>query len=104
MPFCDILVVTSGGVSAHLDILQQVLGKLAKYNVRLSGPEYQFLKDKVKHMGHILSKQGISPVKSKLNPILQSIKACRCLAIEIFSGYDTTQSSFLIFIQITSTV
>ena len=49
----DILVATSGGVSAHLEILKQVFSKLAKHNVRLSGPKCQFLKDKVKYMGHI---------------------------------------------------
>ena len=54
----DIPVATSGGVSANLDILKQVFSKLAKHNVRLSGPKCQFLKDKVKYMGHILSKQG----------------------------------------------
>ena len=61
----DILLATSGGVSAHLEILKQVFSKLAKHNVRLSGPKCQFLKDKVKRMGHILSKQGINLVKSK---------------------------------------
>ena len=68
----DILAATSGGVSAYLDILKQVFSRLAKHNVRLSGPKCQFLKDKVKYMGHILSKQGISPVKSKLEAIQQA--------------------------------
>lgn len=68
----DILVATSGGVSAHLEILKRVHSKLAKHNVRLSGPKCQFLKDKVKYMGHILSKQGISPMKSKLEAIQQA--------------------------------
>ena len=35
----DILVATSGGVSALLEILKQVFSKLAKNNVRLSGPK-----------------------------------------------------------------
>ena len=34
----EILVATSGGVSAHLDILEQVFSKVA------SGPKCQFLK------------------------------------------------------------
>ena len=59
-------------VSAHLDILKQVFSRLAKHNVRLSGPKCQFLTDKVKYMGHILSKQEISPVKSKLEAIQQA--------------------------------
>ena len=66
----DILVATSGGVSAHLDILKQVFSRLAKHNVWLSAPKCQF--NKVKYMGHILSKQGISPVKSKLEAIQQA--------------------------------
>ena len=38
----DILVATSGEVSAHLHILKQVLSKSAKHNVRLSGLKCQF--------------------------------------------------------------
>ena len=91
----DILIATSGGVSAHLHILKQVFGKLAKHNVRLSGPKCQFLKDKVKYMGHILSKQGISPVKSKLEAIQQAPRPADVSQLRSFLGMINNYSKFI---------
>ena len=82
----DILVSTSGRVSAHLDILIQVFSRLAKHHVRLSGLKCQFLKDKVKYMGHILSKQGIIPVKSKLEAIQQAPRPADVSQLTSFRG------------------
>ena len=66
----DILVATSGGVTTHVGVIKQVFSRLAKLNVKLkSGPKCQFFQAQVKYMGHILSKQGISPVNSKLDAI-----------------------------------
>ena len=91
----DILIATSGGVSAHLDILKQVFSKLAKNNVRLSGPKCQFLKDRVKYMGHILSKQGISPVKSKLEVIQQAPRPAVVSQLRSFLGMINYYSKFI---------
>ena len=65
----DILLATSGGVTPHMEVIKQVFGRLAKHNVKLNGPKCQFVEAQVKYMGHILSKEGISPVKSKLDAI-----------------------------------
>ena len=43
--------------------------RLAKHNVKLNGAKCQFFQAQMKYMGHILSKQGIRPVKSKLDAI-----------------------------------
>ena len=65
----NILVETSGGVTTHMRIIKQVFSRLTKHNVRLNGPKCQFFQAQVKYMGHILSKQEISPVDSKLDAI-----------------------------------
>ena len=66
----DILVATSGGVTTHVGVIKQVFSRLAKLNVKLkNGPKCQFFQAQVKYMGHILSKQGISPVNSKLDAV-----------------------------------
>jgi len=51
-----------------------VFGGLAKHNVQLNRTKCQFFKDKVKYMGQILSKEGISPVKSRLEAIQQALR------------------------------
>ena len=91
----DTYVATSGGVTAHLDILKQVFSRLAKHNVRLSGPKCQFLKDKVKYMGHILSKQGISLVKSKLEAIQQAPRPADVSQLRSFLGMINYYSKFI---------
>ena len=58
----DILVATSGGAAAHTEVIKQVFYRLAKHIVRLNDPKCQFFQARAKYMGHILSKQGISPV------------------------------------------
>lgn len=66
----DILVATSGGVTTHVGLIKQVFSRLAKLNVKLkNGPKCHFFQAQVKYMGHILSKQGISPVNSKLDAV-----------------------------------
>ena len=91
----DILIATSGGVSAHLDILKQVFSRLAKHNVQLSGLKCQFLKDKVKYMGHILSKQGISPVKSTLEAIQQVPRPADVSQLRSLLGMINYYSKFI---------
>ncbi|XP_022779630.1 uncharacterized protein K02A2.6-like [Stylophora pistillata] len=63
----DILVATSGGATNHMEVIKQVFGRLAKHNVKVNGLKCQFSQTQVKYTGHILSKEGISPVKSKLD-------------------------------------
>ena len=65
----DILLATSGGVTPHIEVIKQVFGRLEKHNVKLNGLKCQFFQAQLKYMGHILSKEGISPVKSKLDAI-----------------------------------
>ena len=65
----DILLATSGGVTPHMEVIKQVFGRLANHNVKLNGLKCQFVEAQVKYMGHILSKEGVSPVKSKLDAI-----------------------------------
>lgn len=65
----DILVAKSGGVTTHMRVIKQVFSRLAKHNVKLNDRKCQFFQTQVNYMGHILSKQGISPVNSKLDAI-----------------------------------
>ena len=65
----NILVATSGGVTPHMEVIKQVFGRLTKHIVKLNGLKCQFFQAQVKYVGHILSKEDISPVKSKLDAI-----------------------------------
>lgn len=88
----DILVATSGGVTPEMEVIKQVFGSLAKHNVKLNGLKCQFFQTQVKYMGHILSKEGISPVKSKLAAIRPAprptdVSQLRSLLLEVHQGF-----------------
>ena len=93
----DILVATftSGGVTAHMEAIKQVLGRLAKHNVRLNGQKCQFFQTQVKYMGHILSKHGISPVKSKLDAIRLAHRPKDVSQLRSFLGVLNYYSKFI---------
>ena len=91
----DILVATSGGVTAHMGVIKQVLSRLAKHNVRLNGQKCQFFQGQVKYMGHILSKHGISPVKSKLDAIRLAHRPKDVSQLRSFLGMLNYYSKFI---------
>ena len=91
----DILVATSGGVTPHMEVIKQVFGRLAKHNVKLNGLKCQFFQAQVKYMGHILSKEGISPVKSKLDAIRLAPRPTDVSQLRSFLGILNYYSKFI---------
>ena len=91
----DILVATSGGVTPHMEVIKQVFGRLAKHNVKLNGLKCQFFQAQVKYMGHILSKEGISPVKSKLDAIRLAPRPTDVSQLRSFPGILNYYSKFI---------
>ena len=91
----DILVATSGGVTSHMEVIKQVFGRLAKHNVKLNGLKCQFFQAQVKYMGHILSKEGISPVKNKLDAIRLAPRPKDVSQLRSFLGMLNYYSKFI---------
>ena len=91
----DILVATSGGVTRHMEVIKQVFGRLAKNNVKLNGLKCQFFQAQVKYLGHILSKEGISPVKSKLDAIRLAPRPTDMSQLGSFVGVLNYHSKFI---------
>ena len=82
----NILVATSGGVTPHMEEIKQLLGRLAKHNVKLNGLRCQFFQAQVKYMGHIFSKEGNRSVKSKLDAIRQAPRPTGVSQLRSFLG------------------
>ena len=64
----DLLILSRGTFDDHLLKLQEVLDRLLKANLRVNAAKSPFGKDKVKHLGYIMTREGkkISPERSKL--------------------------------------
>ena len=91
----DILVATSGGVIPHMEVIKQVFGRLTKHNVKLNGLKCQFFQAQVKYMGHILSKEGIRRVKSKLDAIRLAPRPTDVSQLRSFLGMLNYYSKFI---------
>ena len=91
----SILVATPGGVITHMEVIKQVFGRLAKHNVKLNGLKCQFFQAQVKYMGHILSKEGISPVKNKLDAIRLASRPKDVSQLRSFLGMLNYYSKFI---------
>ena len=91
----DILMATSGRVTTHVGVIKQVLSRLAKRNVKLNGAKCQFFQAQVKYMGHMLSKQGISPVNSKLDAIRLAARPKDVSQLRSFLGTLNYYSKFI---------
>lgn len=54
----------------HFDRLQQVFNKLREAGLKLSSKKCNFFQERVKYVGHIVSKQGIETDPDKTNKVL----------------------------------
>lgn len=68
--YLDDLIIFSETYEEHLERLQMVLQRLREHNLKLSPKKCAFFKDKVKYIGHIVSKDGISPDPDKLEKVI----------------------------------
>lgn len=65
----DLLLITRGHWSDHLDCLRQVLTRLQKAGLRVNAAKSSFGKDEVEYLGYILCRHGIKPQPQKIQAI-----------------------------------
>ena len=70
--FMDDMQITGSTVEEHLERLDQVLHRLAEYGLRLQKEKCEFLKEEVEFLGHIINKDGLQPVPSKVKAITEA--------------------------------
>ena len=68
--YLDDLIIFSETYEEHLDRLQRVLQRLREANLKLSPKKCAFFQEKVKYIGHIVSKDGISPDPAKIEKVV----------------------------------
>ena len=72
--FCyidDILIATKD-VKEHLEILEKVLARFEKYNVKLNKTKCQYLKNEIHYLGHKLTGSGTQPLQKKIDAITKA--------------------------------
>ncbi|KAK9736597.1 Reverse transcriptase (RNA-dependent DNA polymerase) [Popillia japonica] len=67
--FLDDIKITGPDDSTHLKRLEEVLGRLANYNIRANYDKCQFFAEQIEYGGYIIDKFGIHKTKEKMDAI-----------------------------------
>ena len=78
----DLLTITKGDFTDHLNKLEEVLRRLLQANLRVNAAKSNFGCDEVEYLGYILNRDGIKPNPAKVSAILaiqppNSVKSLR---------------------------
>ena len=67
--YLDDLIIFSKTFEEHVDRLKQIFQRLREVNLKLSPKKCEFMKKKVKYVGHIVSSGGIEPDPQKIDKV-----------------------------------
>lgn len=87
--FIDDLVIFSKSFDEHLNDLRTVLKRLEEYEVKVKPEKCSLFASSVQYLGHILSREGIEPIRARVEAITK-IKPSRSLT-ELRSFLATCQ-------------
>ena len=68
--YIDDILVSIADEESHLSILEEVFNRLAKHSFRMKLEKCEFLQPCIQCLDHIVSKDGIKPVQSKIEVIV----------------------------------
>lgn len=92
--FDDILVATNT-LEGHFKVLKQIFERFQKFNVRINSSKCQFYKESVDYLGHKLSSDGIQPLFSKIDCILNAPTPTNVSELKSFLGMLNYYGKFL---------
>jgi len=67
----DLLILTKGNWEDHLEKLEEVFQRLQKAGLKVNIKKSFFGKDELKYLGYIITRQGIKPMKKKVEALLK---------------------------------
>ena len=70
--YIDDILVSSADEESHLQILGEVFSRLEKHGFKLKLKKCEFLMTPVEYLGHVVSKEGIHPVPSRVEAIVNA--------------------------------
>ncbi|PIK47909.1 hypothetical protein BSL78_15239 [Apostichopus japonicus] len=95
--FCyidDILIATENE-NSHLKALEAVFARLNMHNVRLNGTKCQFMKSKIRYLGHELTSEGVSPLQDKIEAIQKAPRPTNVSELKSFLGMVNYYGKFV---------
>ncbi len=67
--YLDDIIIASKDMSSHMDTLQKVLKRLQEVGLKLKITKCEFLKPRIKFLGHEVDEEGIHTVDDKITAV-----------------------------------
>lgn len=93
--YIDDILIHASTVEEHDKILKRVLEIARKHNIKFNINKCKFRKNKVKYMGHVISKEGIYPDQEKVKTIKKMESPKDKKALQRFLGMVTYLTKFI---------
>ncbi|KAK7918908.1 hypothetical protein WMY93_010192 [Mugilogobius chulae] len=93
--YLDDIVVFSSSVSQHVDRLDLVLGRLQQEGLKAKLEKCSFFKPKVKYLGHVISKEGVSTDPSKIEAVAEWKRPQHVTELRSFLGFASYYRRFV---------
>lgn len=93
--FMDDILVATPDVESHFIVLERVFQVLKNYNLKISHEKSQFFAKKIEFLGHMLSADGICPMESKIQALMDTPIPTDPKMLHSFLGMISYYSKFL---------
>ena len=84
--YLDDILVFSQNFDEHLDRLGQVFDRLRKANLKLKPAKCHFLQEEIHFLGHVISKDGVSPNPENIEKVLKWPRPRNVKEVQSFLG------------------
>ena len=95
--FCyidDILIATKDE-KQHIEVMEEVLRQLEKYNVKLNKAKCLFFRKQVQYLAHVLWGEGVKPVQDKVDAIVKAPQPKNVSELKGFLGMVNFYGKFV---------
>ena len=93
--YVDDIIVFAETIDEHDRILDQVLHRLTKANLRLNTKKCKFRQTEINFLGHVISQGTIRPSRKNIEPIRNYPKPRNCKEVQRFLGVMNYHASFI---------
>ena len=93
--YIDDILVSSADEDSHLQSLEEVFNRLEKHGFRLKLEKCEFLLKSIEYLGHIVSKDGIQPVPTKVEAIVKAPIPANVQQLRSFLGLTNYYGKFI---------
>ena len=93
--YLDDILISAPSEQRHSEILNEVLKRLERYNVRVKGQKCEWHKPSVEYLGHIVDAEGIHPTAEKLVAIKQAPSPTNITELRSFLGLLNYYGKFI---------